>query len=92
MFAELSEANATVIGVSMDTLESHRTFAKAHGLNFPLLADTDGALAAKYGVRTRRGFAERVTFIIKGGKISKVYPRVVVRGHAEDVLSACKSL
>jgi len=92
VFAELSKANATVIGVSMDTLESHRAFAKAHGLTFPLLSDTDGSLAAKYGVRTRRGFAERVTFIIKDGVIAKVYPRVVVRGHADDVVSACKSL
>jgi peroxiredoxin Q/BCP len=92
VFAELREAKATVVGVSMDTLESHRAFAKAHGLTFPLLADTDGALAAKYGVGPRRGFAGRVTLIIKDGKIAKVYPRVVVRGHADEVLSACKSL
>lgn len=92
MLADLKQLDAKVIGVSMDSLESHRAFAKAHGLTFPLLADTDGALAAKYGVRTRRGFAERVTFIIKDGTIAKVYPRVVVRGHAEDVLKSCETL
>ena len=92
MFADLTKANATVIGVSMDTLESHRAFTKAHGLTFPLLADTDGALAGKYGVRTRRGFAERVTFIIKDGAIARVFPRVVVSGHADEVLTACREL
>jgi len=77
----------------MDTLDSHRQFAEKHDILFPLLADTDGSIAAKYGVNTRRGFAERVTFIIdKQGVIAKVFPRVKVAGHAREVLDAIKAL
>lgn len=77
----------------MDTLESHKKFAENHDILFPLLADPEGALAAKYGVNTRRGFAERVTFIIdRNGVIAKVFPRVKVAGHAKEVLDAIKTL
>ncbi len=77
----------------MDTLESHREFAKNHDILFPLLADTDGSIAARYGVNTRRGFAERVTFIIdRNGVIARVFPRVKVAGHAREVLEAIKAL
>jgi peroxiredoxin Q/BCP len=77
----------------MDTLESHKQFAQNHDILFPLLADPLGAIATKYGVNTRRGFAERVTFIIdRNGVIAKVFPRVKVAGHAREVLDAIKTL
>jgi thioredoxin-dependent peroxiredoxin len=91
--AELKQLGARVIGVSLDTIESHREFAQNHGLNFPLLADTNGAIAAKYGVSTRSGFAERVTFIIgSDGKVARVFPEVRVGGHSDEVLVSLREV
>lgn len=90
---ELAKLDATLIGVSMDSLESHKTFADNHKLNFPLISDADGAIAAKYGVDTSKGYTARVTFVIgPDGKIAKVYPAVQVQGHADEVLAALQSL
>ena len=85
--SELQQLGARLVGVSLDTIDSHRQFAKNHGLAFPLIADAGGVIAAKYGVSTRSGFAERVTFIIGAdGKIARVFPEVRVSGHADEVL------
>lgn len=90
---EFEKLNAKVIGVSFDSLESHKAFAENHQLNFPLVADPGGEIAAKYGVDTSRGVAARVTFVIDAqGKIAKVYPKVQVQGHADEVLAQLQSL
>jgi peroxiredoxin Q/BCP len=90
---EFEKLNARVIGVSLDSLDSHKAFADHHGLNFPLVADPGGEIAARYGVDTSRGVAARVTYVIDaGGKIAKVYPKVKVQGHADEVLAALQSL
>ena len=90
---ELQKLDAHVIGVSMDDLESHKTFADNHKLNFPLISDADGALSAKYGVDTSKGYTARVTFVIgPDGKIAKVYPAVQVQGHADEVMAALQSI
>jgi peroxiredoxin Q/BCP len=56
--------NVTVLGVSTDTVNSHESFAEAHQLNFPILADAEKKTSQDYGVLTRLGFANRVTFLI----------------------------
>lgn len=90
---ELQQLGARVVGVSLDTIESHRDFAKKHGLDFPLIADAGGVIAGKYGVSTRSGFAERVTFIIgPDGKIARVFPEVRVSGHSDEVLLALREV
>lgn len=87
--AALARLGARVVGVSLDTIESHREFARNHQLSFPLVSDAGGAIAARYGVSTRSGFAERTTFIIDGaGKIARVFPQVRVSGHADEVIAA----
>ena len=87
--AELARLGARVVGVSVDTIESHREFARNHQLGFPLVSDAGGAIATRYGVSTRSGFAERTTFIIDGaGKIARVFPQVRVSGHADEVVAA----
>jgi peroxiredoxin Q/BCP len=73
-FAQFSDADAQVLGVSMDTLETQTKFAESLTLPFPLLADPDGTAARAYGVANEGGFASRVTFVIgKDGKIAKVF-------------------
>jgi thioredoxin-dependent peroxiredoxin len=97
--AELQEAGVVLLGVSPDGPSSHQKFASKHDLPFPLLADTDHAVATAYGVwkqkslygRTFMGI-ERTTFLIDDeGRIEKVWPKVKVAGHAGAVLAAVKA-
>jgi peroxiredoxin Q/BCP len=70
---QLTDADAQVLGVSMDTLETQTKFAKSLNSPFPFLADPDGTTARAYGVANPAGYANRVTFVIgKDGKISNV--------------------
>ena len=91
--AEFRKLGARVLGVSLDNIESHKEFAKNHNLDFPLVADAGGVIAAKYGVSTRSGFAVRVTFIIgSDGKIARVFPEVRVSGHSDEVILALREV
>jgi thioredoxin-dependent peroxiredoxin len=98
--SRLKKAGAEVVGVSPDSPESHARFRADHKLGFPLLADTDRAVARKYGAfgpklmygRAVTGMI-RSTFVIDGeGVVRKVFPKVKVDGHAEKVLLAVESL
>ncbi len=63
-YESFKEAGAEVIGISSDSVESHRQFAAAHQLPFNLLSDTDGMIRKHYGVPTAFGLPGRVTYII----------------------------
>jgi peroxiredoxin Q/BCP len=83
-----------VVGVSVDTVESHREFAKKNNLNFPLVSDHDKRISKTYGVLSKDGSrAERMTFIIdKEGKIAKVFTDVDITKHTHEVVAALKQL
>lgn len=86
-------AGAVVLGVSRDSVEKHRAFAKEHALPFLLLADEDGAICEKYGVRSTLGFPSRVTFLIdREGRIARTFPDVDPGVHADEVLGAIAGL
>jgi peroxiredoxin Q/BCP len=98
--AAIKKRGAVVLGVSGDSLLSHQKFKTKYKLNFPLLADTDRAVAKKYGAfgeklmygRKVQGMI-RSTFVIDGeGVVRKVFPRVRVDGHQEQVLEALSAL
>lgn len=77
---------AVVLGVSADTLESHKKFAEKYHLNYPLLADPEKTIIKAYDVNGPV-FAKRTTFIISPeGIISKVYEGVNPEQHAEEIL------
>jgi len=91
---EIQEHGAVVVGVSPDSVASHKKFAKKFGLSFPLLSDESKAVVQAYGVwkekslygRTYMG-VERTTFIIDGeGKIDEIFSKVKVDNHLEEVL------
>ena len=94
------QADTVVLGVSTDSVASHQKFAEKFTLPFPLLADTDHAVAEKYGVwveKTNYGKKymgiQRATFLInKQGKIAALWPNVKVAGHAADVAGAVSQL
>jgi peroxiredoxin Q/BCP len=89
--------NAVVLGVSLDTVESHKTFCSKDSLTFKLLADPDHKVIDAYGVPvSARGdmkFASRDTFLISpAGKVVKVWTGVDPNTHSEDVLGAIAGL
>jgi peroxiredoxin Q/BCP len=93
-----NEHGAEILGVSPDTVKSHKKFREKFHLTFPLLADTDHAVADRYGVWQQKKFMgreymgiARTTFVVdKDGNIAAVFPNVKVEGHADKVLEALK--
>lgn len=86
-------AGVRVIGVSTDDGQSHREFAREHGLPFSLIADEDGEWATAFGVGRFLGMTSRVSFLIDGrGRIVKTYPDVDPGVHAQRVLSDHRAL
>jgi len=98
--AMIKRTGATVLGVSPDSVASHEKFRKEHKLRFPLLADTDKKVATKYGAWGEKVmYGKKVTGMIRStfvidaeGTVRKVFPRVRVDGHADQVLAALKEL
>ena len=92
--------STVILGVSIDSQERHQKFIKKHDLPFTLLADVDKKVVQKYGVwqekklygKTFMGIV-RSTFIIdKTGTVRKIFVKVKVKNHIEEVLSAIKEL
>jgi peroxiredoxin Q/BCP len=89
--AKYAERKAVVLGVSLDSIDSHKAFCAKEGLNFKLLADSGGKVTSAYGSLTNLGFvkfAARHTFLIDPtGKIAKVYTSVNPAQHSAEVLA-----
>lgn len=91
-----AKAGVTVIGVSRDSLERHVKFADKYALNVLLAADEDGAVCHAFGVWVEKSLygrkymgIERATFLIDAdGRITRVWRKVKVAGHAQAVLGA----
>src|SRR5207249_6362840 len=87
---------AVVLGISVDSVESHKKFKKKFDLNFPLLADTEKDVVKAYGTWKEKSMygkkfmgIDRTTFIIDPqGKISHVFPKVKVEEHYDEVVDA----
>ena len=95
-FPEFQNLDAVIIGVSPDSPESHKKFAAKYELPFILLSDTERKVLEKYGVWKEKSMygrkymgVERTTVIIdEKGKVVKIFPKVKVKGHAEEVKKA----
>ena len=96
---QFAAAKTSVVGVSRDSLAKHEKFAAKHGLNVTLASDEDGSCCEAYGVwgekklygRTFMGI-ERATFLIDAkGRITRIWRRVKVPGHVDEVLKEVKS-
>ncbi len=94
---EIQDKGAAILGVSTQDAESHQRFTAKHRLNFPLAADTDGAISKAYGAIGGGGFlgaamnlfgvANRITFIIdESGHIAHIIDNPDCANHAEEVL------
>src|SRR5579884_3245163 len=93
---KFTKANTVIVGVSPDPSKAQAKFKDKFDLPFTLLADTDHQAAEAYGVWKEKSMygkkymgIERTTFVIDPeGKIRKIFPKVKVEGHAEEVLAA----
>jgi peroxiredoxin Q/BCP len=98
-FAEYEEAGAKIFGVSPDAAESHARFITKYELPFTLLADTERKVCESYGVWKEKNMygrksmgVERTTFVIDGkGIVRRVFPKVKVDGHSDQVLEAVRA-
>lgn len=92
-FPDFQKLKAVILGVSIDSLESHKKFSDKYELPFTLLSDADKKVVQKYGVWKEKSMygrkymgIERTTFIIDGdGVIRKIFPKVKVSRHADEV-------
>ncbi|MEW6682927.1 MAG: thioredoxin-dependent thiol peroxidase [Nitrospirota bacterium] len=97
---DYEKAGAAILGVSLDNLNSHRKFSDKFSLSFPLLSDETQTASKAYGVYKLKQMygkeywgIERTTFLIdKQGKIAKIYPKVKVDDHHNQVLKDVKAL
>ena len=91
--SQFKDMNATVLGVSVDDVNSHVAFKEKENLNFTLLADPDKTVTKEYGVLSSFGMASRVTFVIdKDGVIRKIYPKVDPSENYKELLAFLKTL
>jgi thioredoxin-dependent peroxiredoxin len=91
--AKYEAKNAVIVGVSVDSTDSHKDFCAKQSLTFKLLADTDKKVVDEYGSLGGNGMAARNTFLIDpSGKIVKVWTAVRPAGHSAEVLAALDSM
>lgn len=95
---EFAEAGATVIGVSKDSVKSHEKFAAKHGLAVTLGSDPEGAVIERYGSWVEKSLygrkymgIDRSTFLIRDGRIVRIWRKVKVPNHAQQVLEAVRA-
>ena len=99
-FPRFKEANCIIIGISPDSVESHKKFAEKFALPFILLSDENKTVLEKYGVwkeksmygRKYMGVVRTTVLIDEKGIIRKIYPKVKVNGHVEEVANDLKEL
>jgi peroxiredoxin Q/BCP len=86
--------NALVVGVSADNPETQRKFIDKFGLTFPMVPDPDKVVIDAFGAREVLGLsAKRKTFLIDPeGRIARVWPKVKVEGHGDDVVLTIRQL
>jgi len=100
LMPDFSKIDAEIIGVSKDSVKRHDNFKAKNELPFTLASDEDGDVCETYGVWVEKSMygrkfmgIERATFLIDGkGKVRKVWRKVKVSGHAEEVLEATRAL
>jgi peroxiredoxin Q/BCP len=98
--AEFDAAGTTVIGISKDSVKAHDKFCRKHGLGIILASDEGGDTCESYGVWVEKSMygktymgIQRATFLIDTeGQVARVWDKVKVEGHADEVLAAARAL
>ncbi|WP_299559668.1 peroxiredoxin [uncultured Sulfitobacter sp.] len=98
--AEFDAAGVKVFGISRDTMAKHDRFAAKHALDVPLLSDEEGSVTQDYGVWVEKNMygkksmgIERATYLIDDqGNVARIWRKVKVDGHVDEVLEAARAL
>ena len=92
--ADFAQQGTRVVGVSRDPMKKHDKFIAKYDLAVPLASDEDGAISDAFGTWVEKSMygrkymgMERATFLLRGGKVARVWPKVKVPGHAAEVLA-----
>ena len=93
---KLRKLHAVVVGVSKDSIASHEKFVDKCGLNFPLASDATGQVIKAYGAwgkknlygKVSEGIVRTTVLIDPEGKVARIFPKVKVEGHADEVIAA----
>jgi peroxiredoxin Q/BCP len=95
--ADFAAAGVAVVGVSKDTVEKHKKFAAKYDLGVALASDPEGEVIARYGSWVEKSLygrkymgIDRSTFLIRDGVVRRVWRKVKVPGHAQQVLEAAR--
>lgn len=93
--AQFEQQGATVVGVSRDSVKAQAKFKEKYEVPFRLLADVDSTICDAFGVIVEKNMygkkslgVQRSTFVVRGGTIAQVWPKVSVEGHAAEVLKS----
>ena len=96
---DFAKAGVAVVGVSKDSIASHKKFASKYDLGVKLGSDPQGEVIERYGSWVEKSLygrkymgIDRSTFLIKDGRLAKIWRKVRVPGHAQAVLDAAKAL
>jgi thioredoxin-dependent peroxiredoxin len=97
---EFEAAGAVVLGISKDPVKSHDKFVAKHSLGIALVSDAEADTCERYGTwgekknygKTYMGITRTTVLVDGAGKIARVWPKVKVEGHAEEVLEAVRAL
>jgi len=100
LLEDFAASGATVLGISKDSVKKHDNFVAKHDLKVALLSDADGDVCETYGVwgekkmygKTFEGITRTTVLIDAEGRVTRVWPKVKVDGHAEEVLEAVRAL
>ncbi len=100
LLSSFAKTSTEVVGISRDTLKSHLKFSEKHALSLPLLADVEKTICAQFGVLVEKSMfgrkymgIDRTTFLInKDGVVVKIWRKVKVDGHAQEVMNYCQSI
>ena len=98
--AEFTAAGTVVIGISKDSAKSHDKFCKKYGLSIILASDEGGSTCEDYGVWVEKSMygktyfgVERSTFLVdSNGLVARIWPKVSVKGHVDEVLAAVEAV
>ena len=95
---DFAKAGISVVGVSKDSIAAHRKFATKYDLSVTLASDPEGAAIARYGSWVEKSLygrkymgIDRSTFLIRNGAIERIWRKVKVANHAQQVLDAARS-
>jgi thioredoxin-dependent peroxiredoxin len=96
--ADFAKAGAAVVGVSKDSVKRHQNFAAKYGLDLKLASDPEGVVIERYGSWVEKSLygrqymgIDRSTFLIRDGVIRRIWRKVKVANHAQQVLDAVKA-